>query len=153
MPKYPFNLDEVNTEAKKDGNLKKSFQTELPAGDYEFVITDSVEKVSQRTGSTYIQLTYAIIFPVEFSLIEITDIFMTVCENKKAIDFGKVRMKWLCEAVGLPKIENTEELHKKRFIGTFDKEKTQVVKYKPINTKENPSIHVDVPFVDDKLPF
>jgi len=100
--------------------------TPLPDGDYRLEITESDVAATSSGSGTMLKATISVIEPDEFKGRLIWKNFNIENANAQAQQIGQRELAAQCRAIGIPAIEDSEELHFKAFMAKIgmSKEKT-----------------------------
>lgn len=115
MAKFQFSTAGMTFDAPR------SFEP-LPKGEYEAMITDSVIKPTKAGDGHYIELTIQVISG-EHSGRRLWERLNVSNPNKAAEEIANKALGELCLAVGVPDMEDTEQLHDQPFIVRVDIDK------------------------------
>ena len=117
--------------------VKSSFEP-LPPGDYQAIISDSALKTTKAGTGEYIELTMQIT-DGQYSGRRIWERLNVSNPNKTAEEIARGQLNAIRGALGIAKLESTEQLHDKPFVLSLDldrKEPTRnrVMGYSAANT-------------------
>lgn len=112
MARFSFNTSEAPV--MPSGN-----RGPLPAGTYEMMVIASDVKAAKSGNGEYIELEMQVL-DGEHSGRRHWERLNVVNSNKQAEDIAKAALAQLCSAVGLPVVEDTDELHDKPFMARVE---------------------------------
>jgi len=117
MAKFNFNTSSVNFSEPAPRNFEP-----LPKGEYEAMVMDSIIKSTKAGDGQFIELTIQIISG-DHSGRRIWERLNISNPNKQAEEIAKESLGKLCLAVGVPDMEDTEQLHDIPFMLELDIDK------------------------------
>ena len=82
----------------------------LPPGDYVAVIIESVMKATRAGDGNYLELTFQILEGDYMNRL-LWDRLNLDHPNEKAVAFAQARLSSICRAVGVMKVDDSQELH------------------------------------------
>jgi len=98
--------------------IKSSFEP-LPPGDYQAIISDSAIKATKAGTGEYIELTMQIT-DGQYSGRRIWERLNVSNPNKTAEEIARSQLNAIRGALGIAKLESTEQLHDKPFVLSLD---------------------------------
>jgi hypothetical protein len=111
----------------------------LPAGQYVVIATASEEKVTKAGTGKYLQITFEVMDGTHkgrklWARLNLWN------PNQTAVDIAQRELKGICMAVGVPRPNDSAELHNKPMLITVDvelddrrRESNVIKKYEPLN--------------------